>query len=264
MTTDSSIDAIPGWFFSTDRKLFRWFLSEQIEARMAGDLAELGVYLGKSAVLIGDYLQPGETFTVIDLFESPAGDSHNQGENDNEYAGLTQQAFEANYLRCHPSLPNVVRGFSEEITDHAAIGRHRFVHIDASHLYEHVRGDIAAARQLILEGGIVVFDDIRSEHTPGVAAAVWQAVTAEGLHPLIISEMKLYATWADPTDWRQRLLSWLPTSGLPWEEQPVAGEPIIRCAAARSSLLPRVASAVLPPLLLTQIRRWRSQMKEKR
>jgi hypothetical protein len=75
------------------------------------------------------------------------------------------------------------------------------VHIDASHLYEHVREDIAAARQLLGPDGVVVFGDIRTAHAPGVAAAVWEEVTLGSLNVLVVGEVKLYGTWSDPAKW---------------------------------------------------------------
>ena len=48
-------------------RAFRVRLEATVEQYLdGGDLAELGTYLGKSAVLIGEYVQPGETSTVID------------------------------------------------------------------------------------------------------------------------------------------------------------------------------------------------------
>ncbi len=54
--------------------------------------------------------------------------------------GLTRRQFEKNYLAVHPSLPNVLAGDFQSITNHASAGTHRFVHIDAAHLHEHVVG----------------------------------------------------------------------------------------------------------------------------
>jgi hypothetical protein len=226
--TKSALDRIPGWFWPQDVELFRWLLTEQSRTEVRGDVAELGVYLGKSAVLLGDYLRADETFTVIDLFESSAGDEANAQETDAQYAGLSQAAFEANYLAVHPALPVVVRGFSQDIGAHVAPGTCRFVHVDASHLYAHVRGDVAAARQLVGPDAVVVFDDIRSAHTPGVAAAVWQEVTTGDLHPIIVSDVKLYATWSDPTALIERLVPWLDATGQSWEQQEIAGRPLLR------------------------------------
>ncbi|MGI8686729.1 MAG: class I SAM-dependent methyltransferase, partial [Acidimicrobiales bacterium] len=73
--THSDLRSIPGWLEATDETVLRFVLEAQCRASVTGDLAELGVYMGKSAVLIGDHVQPGETFTVVDLFDAPAGDA---------------------------------------------------------------------------------------------------------------------------------------------------------------------------------------------
>jgi predicted O-methyltransferase YrrM len=196
--TDEVLDSIPGWFDAIDRELFRWFLTSGREVSGPGNLAELGVYMGQSAVLLGDHLGADEELTVIDLFESSAHDDANKVENSESYPGLSRQGFEANYRRVHTTLPNVIQDFSEHIVDHVAEGSCRFVHVDASHLFDHVRRDISAAKRLLTEDGVVTFDDFRSGHTPGVAAAVWEAVANQGLHPVVLSPNKLYATWGDP------------------------------------------------------------------
>jgi len=222
------IDDIPGWFMRMDMEVFDQLL-RQTEARLGGgDLAELGVYLGKSAALVGWHQQPGETFTVVDLFEEEATAEENRAENEEQYAELSQEAFEKYYLTVHDTLPVVVRGPSASIVDHAAHGTHRFVHIDASHLYEHVVEDIAAARTLLKPGGVVVFDDYRAPHTPGVAAAVWQATTQD-LRPFAVTINKLYATFDDVEPWLDVLTAWLDEREF-WrhEIQHVAGRPLLR------------------------------------
>jgi predicted O-methyltransferase YrrM len=222
------IEDIPGWFLRMDMEVFSQLL-EQTENRLGGgDLAELGAYLGKSAALIGWGQQPGETFTVIDLFEEEATAAENRAENEDQYAELSQEAFEKYYLTVHDTLPVVVRGPSSSIVDHAAHGTHRFVHVDASHLYEHVVEDIAAARTLLKPGGVVVFDDYRAPHTPGVAAAVWQATTQD-LRPFAVTLNKLYATFDDTQPWLDVMTDWLDERSF-WrhEIQQVAGRPLLR------------------------------------
>ena len=223
-----AIDEIPGWFQRMDMEVFHHLLAETGSRLGGGDLAELGAYLGKSAALIGFGQQPGETFTVIDLFEQEATAEENRAENEDQYAELSQEAFEKYYLTIHDSLPVVVRGPSASIVDHAAHGTHRFVHIDASHLYEHVVEDIAAARKLLKPGGVVVFDDFRAQHTPGVAAAVWRA-TNDDLKPFAVTMGKLYATFDDTQPWLDVLLRWLEERSF-WrhEIQQVAGQPLLR------------------------------------
>lgn len=228
-------DEVKGWFRPVDQLLFDWFLSHQRDREQAGDLLELGAYLGKSAIFMGSYLRPGEEFTVCDLWDSPAPDASNSAEMNRSYATLTRRAFEANYLSFHDELPSLVQAPTSAITTRVRPGSCRFVHVDASHLYEHVHGDIRAAERLLTPEGVVVFDDFRAEHCPGVAAAVWGAVATAGLTPLCITGTKLYGTWGDPEAVRGELLGWLETRTDLWHGvEEVAGAPLIRIDGRRA------------------------------
>ncbi|MET8567446.1 class I SAM-dependent methyltransferase [Streptomyces sp. NPDC004783] len=206
-TKPAELNDVPGWFWPLDQVLFSWFLERQEAAGVRGDLLELGAYLGKSAILLGHHLQDGETLTVCDLFGADAPDEANRAESAMSYSSLTRQAFEGNYLSFHDTLPRIVQAPSSAITGEVAAGSCRFVHVDASHLYEHVQGDIGAARELLLPEGVVVLDDFRTEHTPGVAVAAWEAVLNRGLRPVCLSSQKLYGTWGDPEAVQDELLA---------------------------------------------------------
>ncbi|TJZ56074.1 class I SAM-dependent methyltransferase [Streptomyces piniterrae] len=241
LTADQSAEQLPrptrlsdvkGWFFTADQLLFDWFLARQEDRSEAGDLLELGAYMGKSAIFLGARLRAGERFTVCDLFDSPAEDASNSKEMKKSYATLTRRAFEANYLAFHEELPTIVQGLSSVVRDHVEDGTVRFAHIDASHLYEHVHGDILAVRELLTETGVVVMDDYRAEHCPGVAAATWQAVAMEGLRPICITGTKFYGTWGDPEPLQKALLVWLESRGDIWHEvQFVNDAPLVRLSA---------------------------------
>jgi hypothetical protein len=219
---------IPGWFPWLDQRLFTHFLSEDAVVPR-GDLVELGAYMGKSAALVGQFLHPGETFTVLDLFGATAGDEHNAVENARSYAQLTRDRFEHYYLTVHDQLPVIVQDYSSAIVDHVKPGTARFVHVDASHLYEHVAVDVESARQILMPEGVVVFDDFRSWHTPGVAAAVWEAVVGRGLKPIGISLQKFYGTFGDAGPHLDRLTEWCRTHPRHrYEVVDIAGRPLMR------------------------------------
>jgi Methyltransferase domain len=189
---------IPGWFIPDDRALFDLLLEAQGEH---GDIVELGAYLGRSAVIIGTHVRPDERFVVVDLFGEEAhvaDDGANQAENKRHYATLTRTQFEANYLALHDHLPDIVQAPSSAVLDYVAAGSVRFLHVDASHLYSQVRIDTLNARKLLQRDGVVVFDDYRGLQTPGVAAATWEAVAADGMIPFALTLSKMYATWGDP------------------------------------------------------------------
>ncbi|MFE1176029.1 class I SAM-dependent methyltransferase [Streptomyces sp. NPDC058773] len=226
------LSEVKGWFFTADQLLFDWFLRHQQDRAEPGDLLELGAYMGKSAIFLGARQRTGERFTVCDLFDSPAEDASNSQEMKKSYATLTRRAFEANYLAFQEELPDILQGLSSIVGDHVEEGSVRFAHIDASHLYEHVHGDIRAVRKLLTDHGVVVMDDYRAEHCPGVAAATWQAVTNEGLRPICITGTKFYGTWGDPEPLQQALVEWIEARGDIWHEvQYVNDAPLVRLSA---------------------------------
>jgi len=179
-----TLDDVPGWLSPVDRDLIRLLTDWQVRTQPPGDLVEFGVYLGKSAIVIGEAVQPGETFTVCDLFGGDPADAANERENQASYSTLTRRKFESNYLRFHRSLPVVLEMSTADAAKKLAPSSVRFLHVDASHLYEHVSYDVDAARDMLRPDGLVVFDDFRAKHTPGVAAAVWEAMFTKGLRPI--------------------------------------------------------------------------------
>lgn len=228
----TTYDEVKGWFSAYDRVLFDWFLTRQnSDEGQPGDLLELGAFMGKSAIFLGRYLRPGEEFTVCDLFDSPATDDFNIAENRESYPTLTRRGFETNYLAFHEALPTLIQAPTSVVADEVKPASCRFVHIDASHLYEHVATDLASSRIVATPDAVVAFDDYRSEHTPGVAAAVWSAVVTGELHPICISPSKLYATWGDPAPHQAALLAWLEERTDLWHGvEVIDGRPLVRIA----------------------------------
>lgn len=250
MTAPRRLDDVKGWFPSLDQVLFEWFLTRQERLGEQGDLLEMGAYLGKSAIFIGGFQRVGERFTVCDLFDGEAPDEHNAAEARKSYASLTRVAFERNYLAFRDELPDVVQAPTSALQGHVDPGSCRFIHIDASHLYEHVAGDIETARKTLAPGGVVVLDDFRSEHTPGVAAATWEAVFNGGLRPICLSTQKFYGTWADPEPLQDELLAEMQRrSDVRESTQDIAGQRVLRFSGKpKPSSVPvsRFASEPLP------------------
>ncbi|MEU6823761.1 class I SAM-dependent methyltransferase [Streptomyces atriruber] len=201
----TTLEDVPGWFWPLDQRLFAWFLGDGAADTPPGDLLEMGCYLGKSTVVMGQFLRPEEKMTVCDLFG--ADDGYTKEATKAFYQkSLTRQAFEANYTAFHDMLPELVEGRTDMLPELIDDGSCRFIHIDASHMYDDVRDDILTARNALREDGVLVLDDYRTEHTPGVAAATWEAVFRHGLRPVMLSSNKLYGTWGDPAPLREALL----------------------------------------------------------
>ena len=193
----AEVETVQGWFPPGDRLAFLVFGQLQAEHGVRGNLLEIGAFFGKSAIMLGFLKRPDETLVVCDLFEDPAPDALNRRENIHSYQSrsLTRAAFEENYLRFHAELPRVEQRPSGELGAATLPAPMRFVHIDGSHIYEHVWSDLMLSRELLGDNSVVVIDDYRSAHTPGVAAATWQAIMNENFQPLCLTGQKMYGTW---------------------------------------------------------------------
>ena len=217
--------------------MFHTLLKSQRESPL-GNLVELGTYQAKSAVIIGSFVRPGERFVAVDLFgredllDSSTSGLMNRNENRQQYKNLNRQQFESNYLALHDGSAQVHEGLSTDILDLVEPSSARFVHVDAGHMYDQVRQDVINAQTILRPGGIVAFDDYRTEHTPGVSAAVWQAVISDGLVPVAITPQKMYAIHAgdDPEPYRDALKAFVESDRSKWwmQEQYVLGRPLLR------------------------------------
>jgi methyltransferase family protein len=209
------LQKIPGWFWPVDMFLFAGIDQLQKAEGLTGDVLEIGTYQGKSAILLGYFLQAHEELIVCDTFESEAIGEHNLTENQKYYTNLQRQTFEKNFAQFHSRPPRIFACSSTDLIKHLPESNtFRFIHIDGSHLYDVVREDIRLSQQLLGDNGVVVFDDYRSPHTPGVAAALWDAVLHESLHPFCLSPSKMYAYWGNqpPFDLK-RFYGWLQGQG---------------------------------------------------
>jgi hypothetical protein len=203
---EASYGQIPGWLALEDFKILSRLLKRD---GPPGDLLEVGAYMGASAILLGFFQRPGETFTVCDLFGGSLGEA-NAAEVAREYPHLTRSAFERNYLQWHNNLPIIVQEPSSNLPKWVKPASCRLVHVDGSHLYEHVVADIDTARAVAQAQSVVVFDDWRSKHTPGVTVGVMERIVRDELHLIAITESKLYAAWdsSDATMLRADIAAW--------------------------------------------------------
>lgn len=246
--------SVAGAFWDIDFRLFDELLAAQESTGVTNDLLEIGALYGKSAIVLGVHARADEIVHICDVFEQEVGSSANRSENRSSYPGLARATFEANYGTYVKKAPRVIQELSTSIGSHVTPGSVRFAHIDGGHLFETVVEDLLNVKPLLRPDGIIVMDDVRAPHTPGVAAAVWAEVVSGGLVPFALSEQKLYATWGAAADYSQRLDAWLARSTDidNYGYQEVAGHSVLIVANLQrpTTLAGSVARRVLGPLLL--------------
>lgn len=189
---------VEGWLYPTDAHMMTAINDIQVSRGCGGDILEIGSYKGKSAILLGYLPQADEKLIICDVFDSDVAVSEeNRHENVTYFTGLAQQDFEKNYLRFHDALPTMHVRPSSDLLDLVPAGSCRLIHVDACHMYQEAYADMAAARQLLGPGGVMVVDDWAVPHLAGVAAALWEHYLTGDLIPLAFTWGKFYATW-DP------------------------------------------------------------------
>ncbi|MEB3982834.1 class I SAM-dependent methyltransferase [Mycobacterium sp. 663a-19] len=182
---------IPGFFYLADFMLFDFILAHQLDSGVGGEMLEIGVFRGKSAILMGCGLRPDERLIACDLFDRVMAHEDITAEHRETYAGLDVEGFYRYWDRYHSRQQLDVRICdSAQLTELPAL---RFTHIDGCHNYQCVRGDIALAVEHTGPRGVISLDDYRMTETPGVAAAISEAVAGGELFPFCASDMKLYA-----------------------------------------------------------------------
>ncbi|KKC02239.1 hypothetical protein AWC17_04235 [Mycobacterium nebraskense] len=217
------MDTVDGWFFEADVALFTKLLACQTAERITGDILEIGTYQGKSAILMGYGLRDDEELVICDLFDAVMDHGDISPIPRQQYSGLDQQQFLANWDRFHTRRPTLEVCESSELD----LGERvlRFIHIDGCHSYQCVAKDISLAVAHTGKRGVIAMDDYRGVETPGVAAAVWQAVGNGLLFPFAATYMKLYActSTADQSYWSERVRDCAGICALPDFELPSYG-----------------------------------------
>lgn len=214
------MDKVDGWFFEADVEIFSHLLACQTAANIKGDMLEIGAYQGKSAILMGYGLRDDEELVICDLFSDVMDHADISLKPRQQYSGLDQQQFLANWDRFHSRRPTLEVCESSELD----LGERklRFIHVDGCHSYQCVANDISLAVTHIAERGVIAIDDYRGVETPGVAAAVWQAVGNGFLFPFAATYMKIYACTSavDQAYWLERVRDRADICALPDFELP--------------------------------------------
>ncbi len=147
-----------GMLMPLDLALFCCFLQQQADAGVAGDIAEFGVYRGKSAAVFLSFLRPDETLKTVEYIQS-------YPEIDNLKAICDRLTFYWGKSEDAVVDPAFIASFGSDI---------RFSHHDASHSFENVTAEVGFMENRLTPRGIVVLDDFCNQHYSQVASGFYQ------------------------------------------------------------------------------------------
>ncbi len=155
-----------------------WSLIELQDALdIQGDVAEIGVYQGKTFLLLAHALNSGEHAFAIECFGQPSG-------SDVETAAI----FHANLARfgfADVTQTMVADTRTLDIASaRARLGTNvRLFSVDGAHGRDAVLHDLALAESVLAPGGVVAADDIFNPWWPGTTEAIYDFVRS-GTHDL--------------------------------------------------------------------------------
>ena len=180
---------IEGWFSYDAALLFMKYNQLAFKDDERGNVLEIGVHHGLSAIAIAALRGSGKRLTAIDLFEDQ------QNKNVSGSGGGDRMRFEKNMREFYPdsSFLRVIARPSGELTPSDLGAGFTFIHIDGGHSPEEVYHDLKLCYDVSAEGGLIALDDYFNPEYPGVCeGAVEFSLRHPGwLRPLVAGYNKV-------------------------------------------------------------------------
>ncbi|MGE5489456.1 MAG: class I SAM-dependent methyltransferase [bacterium] len=166
----ASFAEIDGWFMFDAALMFMAYCELLREKGIAGDVFEIGVHHGLSAIAVAALRGPGARMYAVDLFEEM------QDRNVSASGCGDKAIFLRNMARFYPDT-----GFLRVITRPSSELRSRdlgagltFCHIDGGHSRQETYSDLCLCAEALAPGGLVALDDYFNASFPGVSEGAVQ------------------------------------------------------------------------------------------
>ncbi len=149
---------IPGFLTRRQALIWGFLLEFQVSSGIEGNLAEIGVYEGRSAVLLAAWERPGEMLTLIDPYHSAELSARIEAA-----APGASHTFHALSSE-DPAVTRAIASLARSV---------RFFHIDGRHSAHCVRHELDLADTALAARGLVCVDDFFSDRYPEVTLGVF-------------------------------------------------------------------------------------------
>lgn len=152
-------------------------LNKVIKNEIAGDVVELGCYVGTTSVFLAKTLQKTDKkLYVYDSFEglpeksteddSPLGNQFKKGE-----LSASKKQFIKNIKNANVAMPVIKKAWFSDLTPRDIPNKISFAFLDGDY-YESIRQSLLLVEKNMVPGSIMIVDDYSNEELPGVARAV--------------------------------------------------------------------------------------------
>jgi hypothetical protein len=179
--------SVPGWLYEADMLLMAFVGIAQNQLSVTGDICEIGVYKGKSLILLSMLLRERDRLHGVDVFVEDT---------------LPQAQANVARLAPQPSRVSLHRINTLDLDAQALasilqpLPSLRYVHIDGGHEYFEVLYDLLLFAAHMTEGAVLVMDDVHDREFPGVSLALEHFCTVvrpgQRIVPFMVGQNKLF------------------------------------------------------------------------
>jgi hypothetical protein len=202
---------IDGWLAPIDCAVIITSLCAQANAGVSGDIAEIGVWRGKSAILLSYFPSKNEAFYAVDVFDFyRSATGHQTGSMPYADPRIFRENL-ATYGMPH-SVKEIVCDSRDSDKLIEKLGRQsiRFFHVDGGHSYQNLLADLNTVFSTIKERAIIAFDDFMQVDNPEVTEVIFDVFRTCPCEivPFAITGKKLYLCNRSDRDmyWRYLLV----------------------------------------------------------
>jgi len=158
---------LPGWLTSEATMLLAWINKVQFDNDLHGNLFEIGVHHGKSAIVLRSLCRDDEVLAVCDLFDSQEGNVSGSGSG-------SRAIFEQNLAK-HFGSDSGIKIFEQSsgsLLSEQIGSAFRIFHIDGGHNADEALSDLKLGSVATVPGGVMIVDDPFRPEWPGVTEAI--------------------------------------------------------------------------------------------
>ena len=185
----ASSNSIAG-YFTVDAALMFLAYNQLLAAQgISGDVLEIGVHHGRSAIIVGSMTGSERKFVAVDLFEDLQHHNVSHSGSGNETEFLRNMGRFFNDL----SFVKTIKGNSTALSSEALGSEFSFCHIDGGHTPEETFRDLDLCCRLLKPGALLALDDYFNPAFPGVSEGANEFRLAHGnkLKPIAIGFNKV-------------------------------------------------------------------------
>jgi len=181
-------DQIEGWMSTACAQSICMLNKIQKKLGIKGDIFEIGVHHGKSAILLSFFIgSENALLRLNDIFE-------NQDLNISKSGTGNEDIFLKNLSRFHPGFSNyrIYKKTSNKLTNEDTGSNVRIFHIDGGHTAKETETDLYIAATAINSDGVIIIDDYFNQDFPGVSEGVNRFLLAnDELKPFMLCFNKM-------------------------------------------------------------------------